>query len=404
MDDQELRDRFEEWAEPLRATPAPAVTALRGRIRRRMARMAAATGSALAVVGLVAGLLVAGGLAKSGKPNGPQNGQTGSGRYFTPPGQPYVFVNNSSSFANQGNLATKPTPAELRNAATGKVVEVLRPVGRGASFTTVAVAPDDRLFVLAQQDSDATLSFAEIRISASGKPGPLRLVQQIGHACVTIGICVPSLSLPAGTVLENMTVNATGTRLAVLAATQNGNSGSLVVYNLQTGALIGRWPASKGIGSSQFLGSGDELVASVAGVTQGRNRLIDTSKRFRRGSSLLADSRPDKAEGYPGYFTQDGNTWLQGSSGQLPNGQPTGTVYLQEFSAASNKPLWKIPIGPSSDTNGPYFCGMIWASANGNEVLAQCGRKQLEIVGGHVSKVRLAWLLPTDAGSGTFAW
>jgi putative ABC transport system ATP-binding protein len=87
MRDHELRDPFEEWAEPLRATPAPAVAAPRSWIRRRTARTAAATGFALAVVGLVAGLLVAGGLVGSGKPGGPALQAQGSA-YPAPPGQP----------------------------------------------------------------------------------------------------------------------------------------------------------------------------------------------------------------------------------------------------------------------------------------------------------------------------
>ncbi len=390
MEDSELRDQFEEWAAPLRATRAPDVAALRSRIRRRMARIAAAAGSGLAVLGLVAGLLVAGGLAGNGKPGStaPQSGAA----YYAPPGQPYVFVNSSSTFVNQGDAPT--TPAELRNAATGKVVAVLNPVGQGASFTNAVAAPDDRLFVLAQQDNNGTPSFAEVQINASGKAGPLHAI-------------LPHLSMPAGTQPESMTVNAAGTRLSFVADASDFLTGNLVVYNLQTGALIGSWPVSNAVGSSQFLGSGDEMVASVGGVDQGQNRLVDTSTAFRPGSSLLADSRPDRAQGFPGSFTQDGNMWVEAAFARLsPDGQAEGDEYLQEFSAATDKQLLKFPIGLASELNGPDFCGVLWTSANGDEVLAQCGTKQVEVVGSHVSKVRLAWILPDNPGASTntFAW
>lgn len=394
MQDDELRDQFEEWAKPLRATPAPDVAALRSRIRRRTAaRAAAATGSALAVVGLLAGLLVAGGLVGSGKPGGPAFQAQGSA-YPAPPGQPYVFVNSSATFVNVGDAPA--TPAELRNAATGKVVKVLRPVRRGVSFSNAAAAPGDRLFVLAQLDSDGTLSFAEIRIGASGKPGALRQV-------------LPDLPAPPGVQVVSMAVNAPGTRLSFTTAASNssgpsGPSGSLVVYNLQTGTLIGSWPIAFDSGaSSQFLGYGNNLVASIDTVERGHDRLVDTTTPFRAGSSLLADSRPyvgGSSETFEaGDFTQDGNIGMVAVNNR-------GRTLLVEYSAASGTVLRNIPIGPSSATYGPYFCGVLWASANGHEVWTQCGTRQLVIVGGHATQIRLAWLLPTNTTSGAsvFDW
>ncbi len=383
LQDHELRDLFEERAEPLRATPAPAVAAPRGRIRRRTVRIAAATGFALAVVGLVAGLLVASGLGGSGKPGGTALQAHGSA-YPAPPGQPYVFVNSSAMFVNVGNVPA--TPAELRNAATGKVVKVLLPVRRGVSFSAAAAAPGDRLFVLAQQDSDGTLSFAEIQIGASGKPDALRQV-------------LPDLPASPGVQVVSMVVNAPGTRLSFTTAASeygpSGPSGSLVVYNLQTGTLIGSWPIAFETGaSSQFLGHGNNLVASIG---TGHNRLVDTTTPFRPGSSLLADSRPYGVVGAFATLTQDGNIGMDAVGNQ-------DRALLVEYSAASGKVLRNIPIGSAEE--GPNFCGVLWASANGHEVWTQCGTRQLVIVGGHATQIRLAWLVPTNAASGAsvFAW
>jgi hypothetical protein len=413
MQDQELRELFDTWARPLRATPPPDIATLRRRAaRRKTAWLATTAGTGLAVAGVLAGFLASGIIPSRPAAKAGHGGLPRSAAYAAPPGQPYVFVNSSATFANQGSGPT--TPAELRNAATGKVVKVLRPVGQGASFANAAAAPGDRAFVLAQRNSDGTLSLAEIRISASGKPGPLRLIWRYPYVCVAVGPCVPSLTLPAGTQPENMSVNAAGTRVSFLAATPNGLGGSLVVYNLQTGTLIGRWPASNGIGFAQFLGTGDELVASVGGVDKGRDRLVDTSTAFRPGSSLLADSRPAQTDGFPGSFTQDGNVWMNTNYGQLggagvqPYGGPaaTGNEVLIEYTARSGKPLRKFLIGPASALQGPHFCGVLWASANGGEMLTQCGTRQLEITGSHVTRVKLAWLLPSNTGfdTSTFAW
>jgi hypothetical protein len=392
MQDHELRDLFEYWAEPLRATPAPAVAALRRRIRRRTARTAAAVGSALAGVGLVAGLLVPGGLIGSGKPGGPALQGQGSA-YPAPPGQPYVFVNSSATFVNGGDEPA--TPAELRNAATGQVVKVLRPIHRGVSFSAATATPDDRMFVLAQQDSDGTLSFAEVQVGPSGTAGALHQV-------------LPDLVTPVGTQVVSVAVNAPGTRLSFTTGASDsygptGPSGSLVVYNLQSGTLIGSWPVAFDSGTnSQFVGYGNNLVASIDSVERGRDVLVDTTTPFPPGSSLRADSRP-----YPGGsagtfeagdFTQDGSMAI----GAVNN---RGRLLLVEVSATSGKVLRYIPIGSASAEEGQYFSGVLWASANGHEIWTQCGTTQLVIVGGHTTQIRLAWLLPTNASGITeFAW
>lgn len=385
MEDEELRIRFDEWTRPLRAAAVPEVGALRRRIRRRMARLAAAVGAALAVIGVVAGSLVASGRTGLLTHHTPPLGPSGSAKYLAPPGQPYVFVNSSDTFVNVGNIPT--TPAEIKDAATGKVIKVLRPIGQGTNFTGAAAVPGDRAFVLAQQDSNDTTSFVEIRIGASGTAGALRPV-------------LPGVSLPAGIQLQNLTVNASITRLSFVTFPQYGpGGGSLVVYNLLAGTLIGSWSfTGNNFANSQFVGYGNELVASFSSVGQGQIRLVDTSAAFRPGSSLLADSRPGPAGDVPGYLTQNGNMSL------VPEPPNSGPVLLMEYSAAG-KLLRKLPMGQASGTNGPYFCGVLWASANGGELFTQCGTEQLIIIGSHVTRVRLAWLLPSDAGSsGTFAW
>ena len=207
----------------------------------------------------------------------------------------------------------------------------------------------------------------------------------------------------------SLAVNAPATRLSFITAASSpygptGPSGSLVVYNLQTGTLIGSWPVAFETGASaQFLGYGNNLVASVDTVERGQDLLVDTTNPFSPGSSLLADSRPyagGSAKNFlAGDFTQDG-TIAMGAVGGFG-----GRALLVEYSVASGKVLRSIPIGPSDGAQGPNFCGVLWASANGHEVWTQCGTRQLVIVGGHATQVRLAWLLPTVTPLGSvFAW
>jgi len=61
MDDLDLREQFEQWAEPLRAAAVPPdVAFLVERVRRRRVRRARAATSALAVAGLVTAVAVIG--------------------------------------------------------------------------------------------------------------------------------------------------------------------------------------------------------------------------------------------------------------------------------------------------------------------------------------------------------
>lgn len=194
-----------------------------------------------------------------------------------------------------------------------------------------------------------------------------------------------------------------GSRLSfwTSAPTNNGPSGprgSLAVYNLQTGTLIGSWPVAFGSGaSSQFLGDGNTMVASIDTVKRGQDRLVDTTTAFRPGSSLLADSRRYRVGGPGDTFTQDGNVGMYFVNS-------LGRAVVVEYSARSGKVLWKIPAGSSSAEDGAHYCGVLWASANGHELWTQCGTRQLVVVGGHATQVRLAWLMPATSEASEFAW
>jgi hypothetical protein len=378
MNDTELREQFHQWAAPLRATPPPDFTTIRRRARRRVAGQATAGSAALAAIGLVAGLLAS---VQSGVARPAQVSPWASATYLAPPGQPYVFVNTSGA-----------APAELRDVATGTVVSVVRPIPPAVSFTAVAAAPNDRMFVLAEQGADGQVSYAELRVggTSSGSSPTARLTPILTGA-----------GLPASAQPENMTINSTATRLAADVALPGGNY-SLIVYDLRNGSVIGNWPLFT---TPQFIGSGDKLVVDGPSSL----RTVDTLHAFPAGSSFRADSSPSGLQGISGSFTQDGSVWtnaLYGVLGPLQVRGHSGTGRLLEYSASSGKLLHAIPVGPADALQGQYFCGVLWASPDGRDLLTQCGSRQQAVIDGRVRVVRLPWLFPAQLQSEVtpFAW
>jgi hypothetical protein len=376
MNETELREQFNQWAAPLRATPPPAFTTIRQRARRRIARRAMAGSVTFAAIGLVASLFtgVLSGVARPARPS-----LWASATYLAPPGQPYVFFNASGA-----------GPAELRDVVTGTVVSVVRPTPPAVSFTAVAAAPNDRMFVLAEQGANGQVSFAELRVggTSSGSSPTVRLTPVLTGA-----------GLPASSQAEAMTINSTVTRLAVDVALPGG-SYSLIVYDLRNGSVIGNWPVFT---SPQFIGSGDELVVDWSSL-----RTVDTTHAFPAGSSIRADSSPTGLHGISGSFTQDGSVStnaLYGVLGPLQTIGYSGTGRLLEYSSSSGRLLHAILVGPTNPLQGQY-CGVLWASPDGRDLLTQCGSRQQAVIDGRVSVVRLPWIFPAQLQTDVtpFAW
>jgi hypothetical protein len=400
MNDTQLRERFDQWAAPLRATPPPPVGVLRRRARRHRARLAAAAGSALALTGLLAGLIVWS-QGPAGRGQGPARqafpAVWGTNAYPVPPGQPYVFVNGSAG-----------GQAELRDAATGAVLKMLRAAGQG-EFTSVTATPDDRLFVLAENSAGGQISFAELRISPGGRSG---------SPAIALTPVLANVTLADGSTVYFMAVNAAGTRLVLNVAAPGGLSSTLTVYDLTTGAVIGSWAEpGASLSTAQFLGADEMVVAWPIAPTTGASgstvettelRLVNTASRFRRGTSLPADSRPDRLPGFAGTLSQDGSVGMNTIDGAIGiTSRPAGkSADLLEYGALTGRLLWAVPLGPASALRGPDFCGVLWASPDGRDLLTQCGTRQLAITDGRATAVRLPWILPSEQGLGVtpFAW
>jgi hypothetical protein len=393
MNDTELRERFAQWTDPLRTSPPPPVATIRRRARRHAAGLAVTSGLVLAVVGLAAGL-VASGLVAAARP--PDARPLGSARYPAPPGQRYVLVSPPGG------------KTELRDAATGRVLDVLRPSRRGSSFIAATAAAGDRLFVLGEQADTGQVTFDELHITVSG-----------GQVSVQLARVLRRVHVALGAQLISMSVNAAGTRLALstLPVGNLASPSSLNVYDLSTGGLMESWrPPGLSISSQQFIGSADELAVfwptSGPAVSMSGDRvdihqplelrLVNTAAAFPPRSSLLADSRADPAVSGTavGSFSHDGSVVLNSDAGGLESTTPQGpTADLREYDAVSGRLLWRVPLGPASVLqNAAEFCGVLWASANGRDLLTQCGTRQLSIINGKARAVHLAWIFPPGDG------
>jgi hypothetical protein len=403
MQDQELRDRFDEWARPLRTASPPGIPALRQRARRRRTRLVAAGASACAVAAIVMGLAssgVFGGRQTAAGPvashpvtsptpgqltSSPPAGRSGfwggppAARYPSPPGAPYLVVHTAGL-----------SYAEVIDEPTGQLLKTIRPLAQGSFFTSIAAAGTDRLFVLAQQTGLQLTSFAELRISASGQ--------------VQLSPVLPNLTLSM-TQIYAMTVNPAGTRVVLSTVPVGGHGpGTLLSYDLTSGALLGSWPVASGGVDLSYWPAADQLAISwQAGAGQAASglRILDTASASPANTTLLADTRPGPAlAGYGrGTLTADGSVALHVT-------QSGATMQLQEFSAASGRLERTIALGPASALHSTGYCGVLWASPSGDRLLTQCGTQQQVVSGATVVRTRFAVIIPVAQAGGiaSFAW
>ncbi len=391
MNDLDLREQFEQWAEPLRVTPAPDVEQLRRRARRRSARRFTVAASAVAMAGLACVLF-------TGFQEANQSTLAPHERSYQPP----------TPFVHQRYTAPRAAPFELVfghheqlvrvvDAASGLTVFASKPLGPDPdadSFFAVAAASSDRLFVLAQQGRQGPTSFDILRVGA-GAAG--------------IAPVMPGVSLPPGTHVYHMTVNPQGTRLALNTSGFGGANWRLQVYNLITGALLDNFSESGGALNLQYWPSADQLafswLASPGGDGSGL-RVLDTAEPVRSNSpgALLADSTlVPAARGFAvGMFTTDGAVAIVVDQSHQPR-------QVVEYSVATGRVLHSITLGPAWNGNqSEKICGVLWASSDGADLVTQCMGLQQEVVNGKATRVRLAvtvrpndfWWLPAP----TFAW
>ena len=371
MHDDQLREQFTTWAEPLQQTVPPALPALRRRARRRTARRAAV--SALAVMGAVAAIVL---------PGLPRAGHAPATPDTAPGVPPYAVVLPKAGV----------TVATVLDMFTGKVAgQVASPIA-GSEFQWVAAAADDRTFVLADQSPANVTRFYMLHLAAGGKPG--RLTQ----------LNVPPLHLSQ---IYGMALTADASKLAV--AWQNDPIGPvsnhISVTTLASGATR-TWTSAQGAATT-VTWAGDRTLAFYweDNNHQARSglRLLDTAAAGANplASRLIlpASTRTATLSGLNDpLITQDGSTVLA----TLSSGDKTAIV---SFSARTGK-LQTVLTPPALAGQSPWYCGILWADSHGRHLITQCATTQDSIEGTRSTPVHLAQLIPASpiGPANTFAW
>jgi hypothetical protein len=388
--DDELRERFTEWAGPLRAAVPPPLAVIQRRRRRRTARLAAATGGAVAAV-------TAGAVLLAGWPAG--------ARRPAPPPSPYLAAPLPAPDAGPETApyfitldAGNRQLATVSRASGGTLGQV-RPPAPGLTLTWVTAAGDDRTFAFAARDQAGQTTFWELRLSAAGQPGRLTRLP------------VPPLD---GGQVTGLALSADGSQLAIASSTGVSGSGPrLEVASLVT-RTVRTWSATTGQVSMLSWAGDDELafywlradpVTSVPRPGSGV-RLLDTT---RLPASPLAASRLLVADG----VTVHGSAGITGAR-ITPDGRAVlltlhpaprhGLFRIARFSAATGQ-LEQVIL--SSPGDSPGYCGVTWTSRSGLRLLAQCGIAQaVRSDHGTTRPAGQTWSIPgsTATDPTSFAW
>lgn len=370
MHDNQIREQFAQWAQPLAAAQPPALTVLRRRVRRRTIARAAISG--LAVIAVVAAIALPE-LLRAGR---------AAPAVAAAPAVPRHAVLLQHSTGGQA--------ASVLDMVSGKVLgRVATPVAR-SDWEWVAAGSDDRTFVLADESQALVTRFYLLHLAANGKPVRLALLD------------VPLLH---GSQIYGMALTADASKLAV--AWQNNPTGPvsshISVTTLATGATR-TWTSASG-GADSVSWAGDRTVAFSWQDTerQARSgvRLLDTAAY---GANLLATRLLIPASTRMGtlsglgdpLITQDGSTLF------ATMGAGTKTAIVR-FSADSGK--FQAVLMPATGQS-PWDCGVLWTDPHGRHLLTQCGTIQASIEGNRYTQIHLHLLIPlSDVGfANTFAW
>jgi hypothetical protein len=371
MHDDQLREQFSTWAQPLQAARPPALPVLRRRARRRIAVRGVAV-SALAVLGVAAVIAV------SGHP------RAGHAHSVTPTvhGVPrYAVV-----------LQHGGHDAAVLDMVTGKVVGRVTMPGPRADFEWVAAAADDRTFVLAGQVPVLAVGFYVLHLGASGEPGQLAPLN------------VPPLRSAQ---VYGMALTADASKLAV--AWQNYPTGPVIshirVTTLATGATR-TWSSAHG-SASTVSWAGDRTLAftwqDFDHQAQSGVRLLDTEAA---GTSPLASRLLIPASARVDHLSSPGNPVVTQDGSTLFATMAVSTeTAIVRFSARTGE-LLAILVPPVPSGAHPGYCGVLWTDPHGRHLFAQCGPFQASIEGNRPTRVRLHHFFPASpvGFANTFAW
>jgi hypothetical protein len=371
MHDDQLREQFTTWAQPLQAARPPALPVLRSRARRRIAGRGVAF-SALAVLGAVAVIAV------SGHPRASQ------AHSVTPTvrGVPRYAV-----VLQHGGQA-----AAVLDMVTGKVLGRVTMPGARADFEWAAAAADDRTFVLAGQAQALTTRFYVLHVDASGKPGrlaglnvpPLRSAQVYGMALTADAskLAVAWQNYPTGPVTGRISVTTLATGATRTWSSAHGSAGAVSWAGDRTLAFIWQDVDHQAQSGVRLLGMGTPGPSLLAS-----RLLVPASAR----APLLS------SPGNP-LITQDGSALFA----TMADGARTAIV---RFSGRTGE-FQEVLVPPIRSGPDPGYCGVLWTDPHGQHLLTQCGPAQARIDGNQSTPIHLHQFIPASpvGFANTFAW
>jgi len=352
MHDNDLRELFDEWAQPMLEAAPPAVSVIFKRKRRRTARIAGSSVASVAAIAVVASLVGAS-----------PSGQRPIHHVSAPTSAPTYYVAVSQSGRSVG----------VWDSATGKRVGSVRaPVETSVAgrryhtvFTTVA-AGSGRTFLLdATINNNTTIEMpsglVELHLAADGSPGRLQPLTKVRLRQGRIGRWITSI--------QSAALTADGSKLAIATSTYDGEVGrpsKIEVVSLVTGSTR-TWTASALNDLTSLSWAGDSTLAFSCSDPSSAVCVLNTTGHGGR----IDTSHPL----IPSSLTYQGLN-LPISPMITPNGsdiyaalQGGSTIGLVEFSARTGRPL-RLVITAQPDTNG--YCGTLWSDPSGQHLTASC--------------------------------
>jgi hypothetical protein len=357
MHDNDLRELFDKWAQPMRDVAPPALSLIIKRKRRRTARIASTCAMSVAAVAVVAGLIGTSLL-----------GQTPAHHVSATPttAPPYYLTVSASGFGGR---------VDVWDSLTGKRVGSVRaPVETSVAghryhtvFTAVA-AGNDRTFVLdATVNNNTTIEMPsglfELHLAADGSPGPLVPLKFARLHQGRIGRWI--------TAITSVALTADGTELAIATSTYDGEiagTSKIEVVTLATG-LTRTWTAERqAVNFSSLSWAGDSTLAFVCdGESGAAVCVLNTTGQGGR----IDNSHPliPASVSYHGLGTPIAPMITPNGSDIYAALQGGNAIRLVEFSARTGRPL-RLVISAQPNYNG--YCGVLWSDPSGQHLTASC--------------------------------
>lgn len=335
----------------------------------RLAPLAAA----LAVSGILIAVVT---LSPPAYQGGPSAGPATTARPDVPLGPPARSYVGAGQVPEHYIAITSSGAAAVRRTASGATVAAIKPSTPDMAVTAVTAAGDDRTFVLGEEGQGSGMSFYQVRLGSSGRPGaPARL----------------PVSVRVARTITGLALSPDGTRLAIAIAPRDGLT-QVTLYPVH-GGPVRTWSATGGFirgdistrslswAADQRTLAFDWSVGSIDGV-----RLLDTGSS---GGSLLAASHPAVSvtnSAGPGQtlyrctigmiITPDGSAVICPDDTIIKiaqDGSETHSTGFPEFSTATGRVTRIVGHWAQDQPVDPVVENVLWSDASGRVLIGIVG-------------------------------